>query len=169
MEKAFDQALSNFTFGMASRDMITHLADEGYSVRQIHDAADYPVSIERVAETVWEHYLETGVIRLDPPDAAPAPRHDYVMDIGAYGRRSFRRVTLEEKPESSPNLEYIALDLGTIKKQTPENYQRLLDALDSRKRDYIDGLPWPDRTVWHIRNVQMNEILAMWEEKGNFF
>ena len=172
---AFNNALSNFTFGMANRDLICHMATEGYSVRQIKTATDYPVTVEKIAETVWEHYIETGVIRLTPPGSDEPVRYDYVMDIGKFGKRSFRRV--ERKPDvtgtseaglpadkgsgtSSDNNKnnYIPCDFGILKKHDPSRYQAILDTLDSRKRDYIEGLPWPDQTVWHVDNLMMREI-----------
>ena len=184
--KAFDNALSNFTFGMANRDLICHMAAEGYSVRQIKEATDYPVSVEKIAETVWEYYIETGVIRLRPPggrDEAKVGsddpehrvlgrsgegedrRYEYVMDIGKFGRRSFRRVETgtENKPETEA---YIPCAFGVTKAHDPALYRKQLEALDSRKRDYIDGLPWPDQTVWHIDNLLIREIFSILSEKG---
>ncbi len=184
--RAFDQALSNFTFGVANRDLICHMAAEGYSVRQIKEATDYPVSEDKIRETVWEYYLETGLIRLNPPDAGDEPRYEYVMDIGRFGKRSFRRVEMkcdsepaqsgEEKDHyqpdgrfsESPNKEasYIPCDFGILRATDAERFQSILDALDSRKRDYIEGLPWPPQIVYHIDNLAMREIRDILVEKG---
>ncbi len=166
---AFDSALSNFTFGMANKDLICHMADEGYSVKQIKAATDYPVSLEKIAETVWEFYIETGMIRLNPPDKANEPRYDYVMDIGKYGKRSFRRVEIDTgialtENNTNRTASYVKLDIGIIKAHEPALYQKMLTALDSRKRDYIDGLPWPDKTVYHIDNLAIREIMDIWSE-----
>ena len=161
---AFDNALSNFTFGMANKDLICHMAAEGYSVRQIKEATDYPVSVEKIAETVWEFYLETGVIRLTPPGEDDEPRYDYVMDIGKYGKRSFRRVEANDPIKDASN--YISLNIGIIKAHDQTRYQKLLDALDSRKHDYIEGLPWPDQKVWHIDNLAIREIIGIWSDDG---
>ena len=163
---AFDNALSNFTFGMANRDLICHMATEGYSVRQIKEATDYPVSVEKIAETVWEYYLETSVIRLTPTGEDDEPRYDYVMDVGKYGKRSFRRIEVNDSNRQTKMETYIPLDIGIIKSRNPEKYQQLLDTLDSRKRDYIEGLPWPDQTVWHIDNLAIREIIGIWSDAG---
>ncbi|MEE3468628.1 MAG: hypothetical protein VZQ83_09330, partial [Eubacterium sp.] len=196
---AFDQALSNFTFGVANRDLICHMAAEGYSVRQIKEATDYPVSVSKIAETVWDYYLETGVIRLDPPGADDKPRYDYVMDIGKYGKRSFRRVEVSADEcaaaaDSSPTGDgrparatsvpagaspsgsatgstagaaaYIPCDFGIVRAEDPRRFEQMLDTLDSRKRDYIDGLPWPPQVVYHIDNLAIREIRDILREKG---
>lgn len=178
---AFDSALSNFTFGMANKDLICHMAAEGYSVRQIKEATDYPVSVEKIAETVWEYYIEAGMIRLTPPGEDDEPRYDYVMDIGKYGKRSFRRVEVKNELNAGDTIRlstdgplretnvgaqpgYIQLDIGIIKMHDTSRYEKLLDALDSRKRDYIDGLPWPNSTVWHIDNLAIREIMDIWAD-----
>ena len=182
---AFDNALSNFTFGMANKDLICHMAAEGYSVRQIKEATDYPVSLEKIAETVWEYYIETGVLRMIPPGEDAGPKYDYVMDIGKYGKRSFRRIERKNNPTDTSDLSrtssikdsdknneskkqnspgYIQLDIGIIKAHDPEKYEKLLQMLDSRKRDYIDGLPWPDAIVWHVDNLTIREIMGIWSE-----
>lgn len=182
---AFDNALSNFTFGMANKDLICHMAAEGYSVRQIKEATDYPVSLEKIAETVWEYYIETGVLRMIPPGEDAGPNYDYVMDIGKYGKRSFRRIERKNNPTDTSDLSrtssikdsdknneskkqnnpgYIQLDIGIIKAHDPAKYEKLLQMLDSRKRDYIDGLPWPDAIVWHVDNLTIREIMGIWSE-----
>ena len=161
---AFDQALSNFTFGMANRDLICHMAAEGYSVKQIKAATDYPVSIEKIAETVWEYYLEAGVIRLTPPGEDDEPRYEYVMDIGKYGKRSFRRVETDDGG-SREDKAYIPCDFGIVRAEDPARYREMLDALDRRKRDYVDGLPWPPQITYHIDNLMIREIRDILQEK----
>ena len=159
----FDQALSNFTFGVANRDLICHMAAEGYSVRQIKEATDYPVSVEKIAETVWECYIETGVIRLSLSEEEDA-HYDYVMDIGKYGKRSFRRVESDRKSNAAVST-YIPCAFGVVKHQDSTTYQKILKALDSRKRDYIDGLPWPPQIVYHADNQMMREIRSILQEE----
>ncbi|MBR0118682.1 MAG: hypothetical protein IJM01_00970 [Eubacterium sp.] len=199
--KSFNQALSNFVFGVANKDLICHLADQGYSVRRIKEETDYPVSVEKIAETVWEHYLENGVILLEPPEGSlmedtgcssssgiggdsaisvnetgnvagatdsmikKNKKTEFVMDIGKYGRRSFRQVEVSDS--GLEDREYAPVDIGIWKRHDPEKYQDYLSKLDSRKRDYIDGLPWPDARVYHELNLQFREILDMWREENN--
>lgn len=151
------RALSNFTFDMASAGLIRHMADAGYSVKQIKEATDYPVPIEKIAETVWDYYLEEGIILNDLDDISKE-KTEYVMDIGKFGKRSFRQVKRKEESDRVDINNYIACDFGIWKRHDEKRYADALALLDSRKRDYVDGLPWPDRRVYHILNVQMREI-----------
>lgn len=157
--KAFNQALSNFTFGVASRDLICHMAAEGYSVKQIHEACDYPTPLSKISETVWDYYIESGIILLEEPQAGERTEYDYVMDIGKFGRRSFRQVEKNLQIQD----EYIACDIGIFRKNNPALYDRYLSVLDSRMRDYVEGLPWPPSRVWHIANLRMREIQTLWD------
>lgn len=91
----FKEALSNFTHEAASGGAIRHLADLGYTVKQICERLDFPTSYERVQKTVWEHLLDTGVLlRREPGSEEPKERFTYVKDYNQYGRTSFRKVAL---------------------------------------------------------------------------
>lgn len=60
----FQTALANFTFDVASGGAIRHLADLGYTVTQITKRLDFPTPYDRVQQTVWEYFLQTGILRL---------------------------------------------------------------------------------------------------------
>lgn len=91
----FKEALSNFTHEAASGGAIRHLADLGYTVKQICERLDFPTPYERVQKTVWEHLLDTGVLlRREPGSEEPKERFTYVKDYNQYGRTSFRKVAL---------------------------------------------------------------------------
>ncbi len=154
------RALSNFTFDMANAGLIRHMAEAGYSVKQIKEATDYPVPIEKIAETVWDYYLEEGIILMDI-DNIPNEKTEYVMDIGKYGKRSFRQIKSEVKTDHIDKNNYIPCDFGIWKRHDEKRYDAALACLDSRKRDYIDGLPWPDSRVYHVADVRMREISEM--------
>ena len=66
-KKYFKNALSDFTFEAASGAAIRHLADLGYTVKQITERLTYPTSYERVQKVVWEHLVNTGVLLLKEP------------------------------------------------------------------------------------------------------
>ena len=71
---------------------------------------------------------------------------------------------MEKDDPKAENAVYVPCDFGVVKMHDPLFYQKQLDALDGRKRDYIDGLPWPDQTVWHIDNLMIREIKDMLSE-----
>ncbi len=153
---SFNKAISDFTFDMANGDLICKLAKQGYSVKRIKSECDYPVSEEKIRQTVWEYYLESGIIMTDEPQGK-ITRSEYVMDIGKYGKRSFRQVNEEVEKKS-----YVACDFGLLKAHSPDEYKQKLSKLDRRKREFVEGLPWPDKVVYHEDNLHIREILSMW-------
>lgn len=92
----FQNALANFTFEAASGGAIRHLTDLGYTVAQIRERLDYPVSYERVQKAVWERLVDTGVILLEEPGRAVRKKQTvYVREYDKYGKASFRLVSEE--------------------------------------------------------------------------
>lgn len=97
-QKYFKQAISNFTFEAACGGAIRHLADLGYSVKQITEQLSYPVPYEKVQKTVWEYFLENGVLFLEEPGKQKMQeKADYVKEYNKYGRASFRRVVSQKE------------------------------------------------------------------------
>ena len=91
----FHAALANFMFDTASGGAIRHLADRGYTVAQIMKHLDFPTPYDRVQQTMWEHFVQTDVLRLEEPGTAKLhEKYDYIAEYDQYGRKSFRRVTL---------------------------------------------------------------------------
>ena len=90
-DKTFQKALSNFTFDMASRGAIRHLADLGYSAAEIHDHLDFPTPISQIEEELRAYQAEK-----DASDASGVT-YEYVKETDAYGRTSLRRVSIKHK------------------------------------------------------------------------
>ena len=97
-QKYFKQAISNFTFEAACGGAIRHLADLGYSVKQIEEQLSYPVPYEKVQKTVWEYFLENGILLLEEPGKVKIQeKADYVKEYNKYGKASFRRVVSQKE------------------------------------------------------------------------
>ena len=156
----FKQALSDMSFDVASGGAIRHLADIGYSVRRICDSLDYPTPFERVRDTVWRHFVDTGVIRLsEPEDSDTLTKITYVKEQGTYGRTTFRRI----KESSLENRKYLKCDFGVAARKDTLRFTAFLDRLSSEDREYIEGLPWPDAIVWHVADERMERILSIYD------
>ncbi|MBQ9870620.1 MAG: hypothetical protein IJM27_01695 [Eubacterium sp.] len=153
----FDKALADFVNDVASGDAIRHLADQGMTVREIAEHLSFPAQKQRIAQTVWKHFVDTGRIRLHPPEEGKGRKVSYVRDEGAYGRSSFRRV-IEEFP--IPEAEYIRCDFGRKLYKDEEGFRKALQALSEADREYILDLPWPLTPVWHILDERMKRIMA---------
>ena len=88
----FQSALSDFTFEAACGGAIRHLADSGYTARQIMERLDYPMSGERVRKALYKHLCDTGVIlEKSPEEGLPEAKPEYVLEYNSYGKPSYRR------------------------------------------------------------------------------
>ena len=161
----FKAALNDFTADFAAGGAIRVMADKGYSVQKIHDRLDFPLPLERVRGLVWKHYLETGVILEEEPECiSPKERITYVKVQDEYGRSSFKQVV--EKVEGKPGeesrrgaKEYVAIDFGKRLYQDKKGFEKALESLSEEDREYVLGLPWPIKTVWHVKDERMGRIL----------
>lgn len=171
----FRQALSDFSFDVASGGAIRHLTDLGYTVRQIQERLDFPTPLTRIREAVWKRLTDTGVILLEEPLkglSADAPAADtgrgikvnYIREYDSYGKASFRRVEEktgdQEADEQVAGQTFLTCRFGQLKSKDPKRYQKVLGALEGRQAEYIDGLPWPEAQVWHRADGRM---LAIWK------
>lgn len=194
-QKYFKRALSNLTFDVASGDAVRHLADRGYTVRQIRRMLDFPTPEDYVQKVVWEHFLKNGVLRWQP-EKDETERYVYVTEYNAYGHKSFRRVCLaeeaapavfrKERPyreaedgEFSAFLKavcdrdgerevYVSCDFGLRSRREPERYEEFLGLLDPEQQDYIRGLPWERRMVYHRLDGRMRGIVSRLYRDGGY-
>lgn len=193
--KYFENALSNFVFDVAGGSAICHMADKGYSVKYIKENLKYPLPFEKIQKAVWEHLIEQKILLLDEPGTKiPKDKVVYVEKRGKYGRTSFCAVTVPNKDykniiwheifynknsmlpftsyitdkcsKNEDNAAYVSCDFGIWKRQDVHKFQKTMNALDSRKREYIEGIPWTERRVYHKLDCHMQEILCMLYEQG---
>lgn len=193
----FQAALANFTFDVASGGAIRHLADLGYTVTQITKRLDFPTPYERVQQTVWEHFLQTGILRLEEPGtAAHQENNEYITEYDSYGRKSFRRVTLstadeesvlwnvqtfpgktgkelaaylaERCKENGEETAYVCCHFGLLCRREPEKAKAMLTHLEENDREYVQDLPWERRIVYHRLNRRMRNILVSLYPNGGF-
>jgi len=195
-QEYFKKALSNFTYDMASGGAIRHLADVGYTVKQIMENLSYPTPRERVQKTVWEHLLNTGVILLEEPGTnVQHGTITYIKEYNKYGKASFRRVTTQQEKKKEmlfkeytfqehPNKKlaefllqkcaengekesYVSCRFGLYRKN-PDQLNYMLDLLTNDQRDYILGLPWDKKLCYHRLDQRMQEIALKLYSDGNY-
>ena len=156
-DEYFKKALANFTNDFASGGAIRHLADNGFTVKEIHARLDFPTPMSKVAETVWNHFLDKGIILTQEPVIGEiTEKIDYVKVQGEFGKTSFKRVVTQNPAIAE---EYIKCDFGKRIYQNKTEFEKSLSALNERDRDYILGLPWPLTPVWHIADERMKRIM----------
>ena len=89
----FQKALAAFTHDVASGGAIRHLADLGYTAREIKERLAFPAPYERVRETMREHLLDQKVLLEEEPGCGKEREQaEYVLEHDQYGRTSFRKV-----------------------------------------------------------------------------
>lgn len=193
----FKSALADFTFEAASGGSIRHLADFGYTVKQITEQLSFPTPYERVQKAVRERMLETGVLLLEEPGSGKEKQTvAYVVDHDKYGRTSFRREKVQEnssnkvfykekvfdeKRNGSPALylaekcmengedkSYVFCDFGLRMRREPALFEEAVQVLDERQRDYIYGLFKGMGGCYHRLNRRMREIAAKLYETKEF-
>lgn len=154
-DKYFKKALADFTLDFASGDEIRALADKGYSVSEIHKRLDFPTPVEKIRDTVWKHFIDSGVILLDAPSAESQKRVTYEKVQDSLGRTSFKQVVVEDNEAR----EYVEIDFGKKIYKDKNAFEKSLEALSPEDRQYILDLPWPLTNVWHVKNERMERIL----------
>lgn len=193
----FKHALKNFTFEVASKGAICHLADSGFTVGQIMKKLDFPTPLDRVQQTVWEHFLDTGYLLLEEPGREKRQeKFAYVTDYDQYGRSSFRRVTVSDTIEeeicwkerqfqtenqeslssylgelcekNGTDTSYVSCDFGLRSRREPDRFLSDLQALDEYQKEYVLGIPWERRLVYHRLDQRMCGIVARLYEQGAF-
>lgn len=196
----FQKALADFTYETASGGAIRHLADLGYTVKQIGEMLDYPTPCERIQKTVWEHLVSRAVILLEEPgNGSRTQKTVYVKEYDKYGKSTFRRVTesvetervlrwkerrigegeggtaegiltlLKTKiEENGEDRSYASFDFGLTAGRDPGQYQKMLQLLEDGQREYILGLPWERRRVYHRLDLRMTDILVRLYEAGQY-
>lgn len=191
----FRNALSDFTFEAASGGAIRHLADLGYTVRQISEKLTYPTPYERVRGAVWQRLLDTKVVLTQKPGSGKEQtKAEYTIEHDKYGRTSFRLARTGEKDaevihwkertyrrETDGNLAeylaglcersgcesaYLSLEFGVWQRSDTEKFAAAMQALNERQREYITGLPWENRVCYHRLDQRMREIAVRLYEAG---
>lgn len=189
-QEYFREALANFAFEAASGGAIRHLADRGYTVEEISKKLDFPTPLARIQSTVWKHFLDKGILLLHEPGTGTRQEsYDFVAEYDCYGRKSFRRVTVqnfggepiqwkedifrEERDGMLLNYllkhcdadmgkapAYISCDFGLRSRREPARYFQVLKILEKPEQDYILGLPWERQMIYHRLDQRICRIVA---------
>lgn len=228
----FQSALSDFTFDAACGGAIRHLADSGFTAKQIMERLDYPISGERVRKAIYKHFCDTCVIlEKSPEEELPETKPEYVMEYDSYGKPSYRRKStastegilsgaasaatawkeiiyhptavlagplsgkvsgkkfgrpgqviskiahkdshqevvnrdpgrgaelsafLAERCRQKDEKVYISCDFGIPDSAAAKG----IPLLNGRQQEYLEGIPWPRRRVYHRLDHRMKEILC---------
>lgn len=174
-QRYFEEALSDFVHDAASGAAIRHLVDLGYSVEQMMQALSYPTPRERVRQTAYRYMLESGLIVADISFGEASYGAADENNTGCGG--SFRTVRLQISDrkrmdqylygkirENGEENVYLSCPFGIWRSQEGRGEQDCgwirdrLPYLSKREQDYIMGIPWEGREMYHRLNDRMREI-----------
>lgn len=193
----FRNALSDFTYEAASGGAIRHLADLGYTVKQISEKLTYPTPYVRVQKTVWQQLLDTKVVLTEEPGSGKVRgKTEYAVERDKYGRTSYRLLTAHGEDAGSIHWKeriysrgtdgwlaeylarmcdrneeegaYISCDFGLWSRREPEKLATAMQILNERQREYISGLPWENKVCYHRLDQRMREITVKLYENGHY-
>lgn len=163
--KYFQDALSDFIHDAASGRAIRHLVDAGYTTTQIMKELDYPTPFAKIQRTVTKYLKETGIVLEELPATSADLRLIRLNDMPQDGRFSFlARQTICDGEENS----YISCPFGITGGQTAQ----ALSILTAREREYLDGIAWEEKVMYHRLNRRMLEIgaqIAPYTNEIHFF
>lgn len=154
-QRFFQEALSDFTYDVASGGAVRHLVEAGYSTDQIMRELSYPTGRARVEKMVYRHMIDTGLLleELPVPEAA--------LETVCRKKTSPEKVCSLLRKQVEANKEensYVLCPYGTWRKDRENRLLTAFSCLTSREREYLLGIPWPMKNVYHRLNGRMWEI-----------
>lgn len=153
--KYFQDALSDFVYDAASGRAIRHLADTGYTTAQIVRQLDYPTPFAKVQRTVTRHLMESGILLSELP--VPAASFHTVMLAPDVPEKLYRFL-FEYVRQNGEEYSYVSCPFGIPgalalgKNHSPQS------TLTGREAEYLDGIAWEPKTMYHRLNRRMLEI-----------
>lgn len=172
----FGEALADFAHDMASGGAIRHMVNLGYSVDEIKRRLDFPTSRERVRRTVDEYLrgckilleelpvaeedLKTETLRRPSPSELTRRVRDLIDRNGEensyvscpYGLLFFDR----KSALARAGLRYEGA--AGMDREQKDRIESLLSCLTGREREYLLGIPWERKIMYHRLNGRMTEI-----------
>jgi hypothetical protein len=155
-EDIFAKALRNFTMDAAAGDAIRHLTDKGFTLSQVRDALTFPAPVEYIADVMWNHLIEKGIVipyhgesaqSLSDPSPGGVPHsvwdrrspaaagHEIVEHRDRYGRKSFIRVQKESPEEIYSPEDYVQYENILVISSALEQVSSLSDHIPLKVRN----------------------------------
>lgn len=149
----FEHALSDFMHDAASGGAIRHLVDLGYTTDQIMGRLDFPTPRARVEKTVCQHMLETGLLLEELPQETFREIRLEALTETVLCRELRKRIVANGETGS-----YVAWKIGTIRRDREARLEKMFACLTSREKEYLLGIPWEAKVMYHRLNSRMLEI-----------
>lgn len=139
------------------------MVDIGFTTDDIMKRLDFPTPRKRVEEAVFQRLTETGILLEELPVRPGDLRVIRPGQGGAPGLAPLLRSALERDGEEHS---YVSCPFGTIRRDREVRLRQMLSCLTSRERDYLLGIPWRPKVMYHRLNSRMYEISLCLAEHG---
>ncbi len=154
----FQAALSDFMFDVAAGGAIRHLTDRGHSVEQIMKELDYPVARSKVEKAVYRHLVESGILMSGLPGENEKIRVYNLWSDQEKDGNKFKTALAEHIEKYGAENSYMECPFGLWKRDDEKKLQHVTAVLTSREREYILGINWEHKLMYHRLNDRMREI-----------
>lgn len=153
--KYFQESLANFTHDVASGGAIRHMVDLGYSTDAIMRKLDFPTPRARVERVVLERLMDTGILL----DELPAEKGEFSeIRLGRMPEGSLAARLLPYLERNGEDSSYMLCTFGMIRRDRRARLQAMFASLTAREREYLLGIPWPPKPMYHRLISRMYEI-----------
>lgn len=153
--KYFQEALGDFVHDAASGGAIRHLLDLGYTTDGILRQLDFPTPRARVEKTVYRYFLEQGILLEELPVSAKRMKTIVLTDTTGARLTACLRERIDCNGEEAS---YVACPYGMIRRDREVRLDKMFACLTSREREYLLGIPWQSKMMYHRLNSRMLEI-----------
>lgn len=153
--KYFQDALSDFVYDAASGRAIRHLADTGYTTAQIVRQLHYPTPFEKVQHTVTRHFIEIGILLEELPVPLSGLR---ITSLKPDAPETLYRFLSECVRQNGEESSYASCPFGIPGAFAQCKRHSLQPILTGRELEYLEGIAWAPKTMYHRLNRRMLEI-----------
>lgn len=84
---------------------------------------------------------------------------EHRIGVGSQSSEELANILYAGTEANGREASYVSCDFGLTEAKAPEEYKRLLEVLEERQRDYVAGLPWEERRVYHRLDPRMTQML----------
>lgn len=154
MDNEFNKALNNFINEFSCGREIRHLADLGYSAKDIKERLLYPVSIEIIRKEYTRHLLNKGILSFDGLGNGNMC-YEYVQEQDEYGKRTYRRIEKHVEAVGEDTKEYVKIRFTRSGKLKNELYEYL----NQKQISYLESIDWTLGMRFHCKNDVLTAIV----------
>ncbi len=165
----FQDALFDFVHDAASGRAIRHLVDAGYTTAQIMKELDYPTPFVKIQHTVTRYLKETGIL-LETLPVTPESLH--TVQLSDMPQDKLFSLLAQQIISNGEENSYISCPFYGSNSQDRTKTAHALSVLTTREREYLEGIAWDGKIMYHRLNRRMLEIgvqIAIHAEKIQFY